>query len=207
MQQDIYILGGSGHALVVTDIAALMGLNIAGYFDHEHSGVLSDDVPYLGPESAENMEKISPDSFFFPAIGDNHIRSKVISFLESQKRKEILLIHPDSCIASDSWIGASTMIGPKAIVNPQAHIGRGLIINSGAIIEHECVVGDFAHIAPGATLLGNVKVGEYSFVGANAVIKQGITIGSNVVIGAGSVVLEDVPDNCVMVGNPAKILK
>lgn len=45
------------------------------------------------------------------------------------------------------------------------------------------------------------------FVGPNVVIIGGVTIGNNVVIGAGAVVTKDVPDNCVVVGNPAYIIK
>ena len=44
-------------------------------------------------------------------------------------------------------------------------------------------------------------------IGANATIKQGVTIGKNVIIGSGSVVLNDVPDDSVFVGNPAKYLR
>jgi len=41
----------------------------------------------------------------------------------------------------------------------------------------------------------------------NAVIVGGITIGNNCVIGPGAVVFKDIPDNCVVVGNPSYILK
>ena len=51
------------------------------------------------------------------------------------------------------------------------------------------------------TIMDNVTVG------ANAVIIGNITIGNNVIIGAGSVVIKDVPDNAIVVGNPARIIK
>ncbi|HPN57619.1 MAG TPA: DapH/DapD/GlmU-related protein, partial [Chitinophagaceae bacterium] len=73
-------------------------------------------------------------------------------------------------------------------------------------IDHECIIGDFTHIAPGAVLCGNVKVGRNTFIGANSVIRQGIIIGDNVTIGAGTVVVKDVPDGATVVGNPAKNL-
>lgn len=44
-------------------------------------------------------------------------------------------------------------------------------------------------------------------VGANAVIIGNITIGNNVIVGAGSVVVKDVPDNAIVAGNPARIIK
>ncbi|MBD5379776.1 MAG: sugar O-acetyltransferase [Bacteroides sp.] len=52
-----------------------------------------------------------------------------------------------------------------------------------------------------------VTIGDSVWIGGNAVILPGVTIGSNVVIGAGSVVTHDVPDNVVVAGNPAKIIK
>ena len=66
------------------------------------------------------------------------------------------------------------------------------------------------------TTIGNKKdgrndlipiIGDNVNVGANVVIIGDIKIGNNVVIGAGSVVINDVPDNCVVAGNPARIIK
>ena len=62
-----------------------------------------------------------------------------------------------------------------------AEIKKGVIINTGAIVEHECIINDYAHIAPGAVLAGSVFVGANSFIGANAVVKQGVKIGKNVI--------------------------
>ncbi len=202
MSVELYILGGSGHALVVIEIARLKGWNVAGYFDLKPSSLLT-GIPYMGAESADFPEEY-PNARFFPAVGDNELREKLCSVLKPLNTLQ--LIHPAAIVSADAKIGMSTMIGARAVVNPVATIGEGVIINTGAIIEHECVIGNYTHIAPGATLLGNVQVGDRSFVGANAVVKQGVKIGSNVVIGAGAVVLNDVPDNCTMVGNPAKML-
>jgi len=50
-------------------------------------------------------------------------------------------------------------------------------------------------------------IGDNVSLGANVTIIGDITIGNNVVVGAGSVVVKDVPDNCIVAGNPAKIVK
>ncbi len=52
-----------------------------------------------------------------------------------------------------------------------------------------------------------VVIGDDVWIGANAVILPGVTIGKHVVVAAGAVVTKDVPDNCVVGGVPAKILK
>ena len=50
-------------------------------------------------------------------------------------------------------------------------------------------------------------IGDNVTLGVNVTIIGPVTIGNNVIVGAGSVVVKDVPDNCVVAGNPAKIIK
>ena len=52
-----------------------------------------------------------------------------------------------------------------------------------------------------------IRIGDNVWVGMNSVILQGVQIGNNVVIGAGSIVSRDLPDNCIAVGNPCKVIK
>lgn len=52
-----------------------------------------------------------------------------------------------------------------------------------------------------------VTIGSGCWIGEKAVILPGVTIGDKCVIGAGSIVTKDVPDFCMAVGNPAKVIK
>ena len=52
-----------------------------------------------------------------------------------------------------------------------------------------------------------IVIGDNAWIGGGAIILPNLTIGNNVVIAAGSVVTKDVPDNVVVGGNPAKIIK
>lgn len=76
-------------------------------------------------------------------------------------------------------------------------------------------IGDYFTICQ-LTTLGNKihgrndlipTIGNNVMLGANVNIIGDITIGNNVIIGAGSVVVKDVPDNCVVAGNPAKVIR
>lgn len=58
----------------------------------------------------------------------------------------------------------------------------------------------------GYTKIGRISVGDNVFVGANTTILPNVSIGNNVVIGANSLVTKSIPDNCVVAGNPAKVL-
>lgn len=53
---------------------------------------------------------------------------------------------------------------------------------------------------------GHVSIGSNVFIGMNATILKGVNIGNNVVIGASSLINKDVPDNCVVAGNPQRII-
>lgn len=53
---------------------------------------------------------------------------------------------------------------------------------------------------------GKVTIGNNVFIGMNSIILKGVTVGNNVIIGAGSLVNKDIPDNCVVAGNPAKVI-
>lgn len=54
--------------------------------------------------------------------------------------------------------------------------------------------------------IGKIKIEDNVFVGANSTILPNVRIGKNSIIGAGSIVTKDVPDNCVAVGNPSKVI-
>lgn len=52
-----------------------------------------------------------------------------------------------------------------------------------------------------------IVIEDNVFLGANVVVKKGVTIGKNSVIGMNSVVTRDIPENCIAVGNPCKVIK
>lgn len=54
---------------------------------------------------------------------------------------------------------------------------------------------------------GGIIIDSGSWIGANSIILPGVRIGKNSVIGANSIVSSDIPDYCVAVGIPAKVIK
>lgn len=66
---------------------------------------------------------------------------------------------------------------------------------------------DFERRNRGLEYAYSITVGDNVWIGAGVQVMPGVTIGSNVVIGGGSVVVKDIPDNCVAVGNPCKVIR
>lgn len=204
LKKPVAIIGYSGHAYVITDILLSAGRLVTAYCDAKEKPANPYHLHYLGKES-EVISKLKKFDYFI-CIGHNSIREKVQKEMSRLLGNPINAIHPSAVISSSVKMEDGIMIAANVTINPLVQLGRGIICNTSCSIDHECVIGDFAHIAPGAVLCGNVKVGKGTFVGANAVIRQGITIGKNVIIGAGAVIVKDIPDNVTVVGNPQKVL-
>jgi sugar O-acyltransferase (sialic acid O-acetyltransferase NeuD family) len=102
-------------------------------------------------------------------------------------------------------IGCNIMAG--SIITNDISVGKGVLINLNCTIGHDCYIGDFVEMSPGVHISGNCNIGAYSIIGTNATILPDMKIGKNVIVGAGSLVTKDVPDNCMVVGIPAKIIK
>ncbi len=107
----------------------------------------------------------------------------------------------------------SLVHGPGLYVNAGCTLGAGsefgewVFINRGASIGHHARFGDYISVGPGAVIGGLVKLGRGTVIGAGSVVLPSISIGSNSVVGAGSVVTKDVPDNCLVLGVPAKVVR
>jgi serine acetyltransferase len=85
------------------------------------------------------------------------------------------------------------------------HHGIGVVINEKTVIEEDVTIFQNVSIVEKDGKAPTIKRGVTIY--PNSVIVGGVTIGVNAMIGAGSVVLTDVPENAVMAGNPAKVIK
>ncbi|MBN2758745.1 MAG: acyltransferase [Bacteroidales bacterium] len=86
-------------------------------------------------------------------------------------------------------------------------IGNHVVVSNGTIfITHDGSVWLFRKENPNLTIFGKITIGDNTFIGMNCIILPNSEIGSNCIIGAGSVVRGKIPDDSVVMGNPAKVV-
>lgn len=91
-------------------------------------------------------------------------------------------------------------------------IGKGMLIAHpyATVLNAEYIGDNFSCIhctTLGETEKGRPTIGNNVTLGANVTIIGPVRVGDNVIIGAGSVVVKDIPDNCIVAGNPARVIK
>jgi carbonic anhydrase/acetyltransferase-like protein (isoleucine patch superfamily) len=115
----------------------------------------------------------------------------------------LTLVHPAAHVASETKLGAGTVVFAGAIIQPGSVLGEHVIVNTGATVDHDCRVEDFAHVGPGVHLARHVQVAEGAFVGTAAAVNPTRKIGAWTTVGAGAVVVHDLPEQVVAYGVPA----
>lgn len=124
-------------------------------------------------------------------------------------------IEPGAIIRDMVEIKDKAVIMMGAIINIGAKIGEGTMIDMGAILGGRVEVGNNCHIGAGTVLAGVIEppsatpvvIEDNVVIGANAVVLEGVRVKKGSVVAAGAVVTQDVPENVVVAGMPARIIK
>lgn len=130
----------------------------------------------------------------------NDVSIMPYTMLVAHGQNAILEIGEGSEIGMFSRVASknSVVIGSNVITGPNVFI---------ADYNHEYRKVETPIKKQGITTDGAIKIGKDSWIGTNVVIVGKVTIGKGTVIGANSVVTKDIPDYCVAVGNPCRVIK
>jgi acetyltransferase EpsM len=149
MNQDkVYIIGAGAQGRVVLGILLRTGYEVLGFFDDNEALVGKDvlEIPVIG----KIAEAKSFDGKFVVAIGDNHLRKKIVENLAFGRERYITVINPTAYVASHVTIGEGSMILGNVVINTCTTIGRHVILGTLLSTSHDNYIGDFVHVAGGS---------------------------------------------------------
>lgn len=144
-----------------------------------------------------------------------------LSDVSSSEIGEGTTIWQFSVVLSGARIGRNCNLCAHTFVENDVVLGDRVTVKSGVYLWNGIIIEDDVFIGPCVAFTNDkfprskqypasfpkIVINKGASIGANSTILPGITIGKNAMIGAGSVVTKDVPENAVVVGNPAKIIR
>jgi acetyltransferase-like isoleucine patch superfamily enzyme len=122
-------------------------------------------------------------------------------------------------IREHSTLGNNCVVGTNAIIGGYCRIGDLTKVQTGAFVCQSVILGRGVFVAPYVSFYDNKEmvlgdsglraavVGDYVRIGGASIILPQVKIGDRSLIAAGSVVTKDVPENSVVMGNPARVYK
>ena len=125
-------------------------------------------------------------------------RITISQLLDDAGFEQPALVDPAAYVAPSATLSPGAQVFAGAAVCSGATIGRSVIVNTNAVVSHDCVIGDFVHVAPGALLAGEVEVGRATLIGMGVTAVVYLKIGSSVIVGNAAVLNEDVPDGTIV---------
>lgn len=170
-------------------------------------GVLFGEWKDIQPVLDANRDKIED------YVAENDRRNSAIPLLDTKNIHA--RIEPGAIIRDQVTIGNNAVIMMGALINIGAVIGEGTMIDMGVVVGGRGTIGKNCHIGAGSVIAGVIEppsakpvvIEDDVVVGANAVILEGIRVGKGSVVAAGAVVVDDVPENVVVAGVPARVIK
>ena len=196
----------SSYTYECAEIALRAGMWIAGYIHNQNTDNYPRDLKplYLLDQINECVRDIP---VIIPLITPGFRKLLEEEILGHGFNSFFNLVHPSAIIAASvKWregfnVNAGVVIGTNTIA------GKHVLVNRSVSIGHDVQIEDYVTFGPGCVIGGVSRICEGAFIGINATVLPKVTVGSNSVVGGGAVVISNVPDNTIVAGNPARIIK
>lgn len=203
-RRNYIIYGASIGGEVILDYVNNLGQDVVAFIDDtkpHNSSYLG--VPVWNSNKLPDLKEYNVGSVA-SHIADRDFRISLIDFARENNLSLPNIIHPKAIISPSARIGIGNVIKAGAIIDSHVKIGNCCIIDNGVVVAHHANIGHGSHLAPGVSMGGNCHIGNRTLINIGVSIMSHIKIGNNVIVGIASCVTNDIDDNLVVAGNPAK---
>lgn len=208
----IYALGIGHNTPVFIDLALACGYEISGLYHYNdlRTGEIDHGYRIIGSFNDLYQLKDLSGKNFLLTMGDTKIRKEVAERIKSLGGTIPSLIHPTAVVSSFAQISDSGVyISCFSHIDADTTIDEGTIILSGVNISHTNKIGKYCFFAGGSTVGAYTTIEDNVFFGqaALSISHKVAHIGKNALVGARALITKDVPENAVVSGSPARIIR
>ncbi len=212
----VIIMGGSGNGMIAASI-------LHPRKDVEVIGLINDvipvgdtvgkftKIPVIG--TTEDLPGLLKDDDVYLFIGilgylnERKFHERITSF--NIPREKLFNIIHESAIIPEGFckIGQGVLMAPLSQLSSDTTVSDNCQLLPNSFLGHDSFMDEFSHLATNAVIGARVHIGKGVHIGSNATVRENVKIGDFSFVGAASMILEDVPENAIVVGNPARILR
>jgi UDP-3-O-[3-hydroxymyristoyl] glucosamine N-acyltransferase len=149
---------------------------------------------------------VKPDEVFVVPNGDPAVKARLVKKIEQAGGQLLSVIHPTCYVAKTATIGLGVIMCPFAYVGPGAVLAPHVTMNVHCGCGHNARIGSYSVLSPYAAVAGAAELGEGVFLGSYAFVAPEKHVGNHSKLSAGTITHNDVPENALAVGNPARII-
>ena len=216
MNEKVIIIGGEGNGSVIAD--AITDAGMRGSSDARIYGFLNDRMnkgeqvagyPVLGHLSDLQFFLEEGYRFVFTIyrIDGQKERLELFRNLKIPLESLFTFIHPQAYVTPSARIGRGSIIMPQVSVSSEAIIGNCCLVMVNSSVGHNSVVASHCHLAAQSCLSSHVQLEEGVHIGLNATVRENLILKRYSALGMGSVLLNNINEQEIWVGNPARFLR
>lgn len=197
---------GSPIIVDVEESLACAGVTLAAAVrNHDGNSFLLEEAKIVDARNLTERIKLLP--FLVPLFTPANRQKAVIEAQTAGFGKAYTLIDPGVRVPRSFAVGEGGYLNVGCSLGAASDLAEFVFINRGVCLGHHTRIAKFVSVGPGSVVGSLVEIGKGSLIGAGAIVLPQIRIGENAIVGAGAVVTKNVPDHCLVVGNPARVIK
>ncbi|AUC80642.1 DapH/DapD/GlmU-related protein [Lacinutrix sp. Bg11-31] len=208
-KKEIYLIGVGNYTEVIIELAIDCGYTVNGLYHYNNERIGEEVLGIAIIGCTEDLFKTDiKGKQFALTMGENKLRSEMASKIKSLGGFTPNLIHPTALISKSATIGYGCFIHFNAVIWTKSILGNDCVVSPNAMIAHHSEIADACSVASFSVIGAYCKVGKRVLFGVNSIVlPKALIIGDDCIVGAKANVTKSYPNNCLLVGNPARKIK
>lgn len=202
-------MGVGNYTEVIIELARDCDYDVKGLY-HYNTDRVGETV--LGVKVTDTTENLLQQDIrgknFAVTMGDNTIRQTLANKIRDKGGITPNLIHPYAVISPSAKLGVGCFIHMSSKISTQVVLGNDCVVDFNSLVAHHAKLGNACYMSSIAMVGSYCIIGDRVLFGMNSLILPlRLTLGNDCIVGGKANVTKSFPDNCLLVGNPAKKLK